>query len=87
MLYSHYKMFTLSVEGVDLRRQILTFLDVRFWRLKSIPAPSGLTPLAFCYIVKYNLYSGSKEDAVYRYNARKWNEMNGILGHLCEHVG
>ena len=24
--------------GIDFRRQNLTFVDVRFWRLKSIPA-------------------------------------------------
>ena len=29
--------------GIDFRRQNLTFVDVRFWRIKSVPAPKGST--------------------------------------------
>ena len=28
--------------GIDFRRQNLTPIDVRFWRLKTVPAPKGL---------------------------------------------
>ena len=30
-----------SSAGIDFRRQILTSIDVRIWRLKSVPAPKG----------------------------------------------
>ena len=31
--------------GINFRRQNLTSVDVRFWRLKSIPAPKEYTYL------------------------------------------
>ena len=39
-VYGYYKSFYIYSAGVvdDLRRQNLTSTDVRFWRLKSIPA-------------------------------------------------
>ena len=38
--YGHYK-YSYSA-GIDFRRHNLTSTDVRFWRLKSIPALWGL---------------------------------------------
>ena len=37
-----YKYFHTYSAGIDFRRQNLTSTDVRFWRLKSIPALWGL---------------------------------------------
>ena len=37
-VYDHYKYFYSYSAGIDFRRQSLTSTDVRFWRLKSIPA-------------------------------------------------
>ena len=34
--------------GIDFGRQNLTSIDVRFWRLKSVPAPKGLI-YTMCY--------------------------------------
>ena len=43
-MYGYYKyVYSYSV-GIDFRRQNLTSTDVRFWRLKSIPALQGLSP-------------------------------------------
>ena len=39
-LRSVYNSFS---AGIDFRRQNLTSTDVRFWRLKSIPALKGLS--------------------------------------------
>ena len=36
MVYDYYT-YSYSA-GIDISRQILTSTDVRFWRLKSIPA-------------------------------------------------
>ena len=41
-VYGHYKDFYSYMGGVDFRRQNLTSTDVRFWRLKSIPALQGV---------------------------------------------
>ena len=39
--YGHF----ISVSaGTDFRHQNLTSLDVRFWRLKTVPEPKGLSP-------------------------------------------
>ena len=37
-VYGHYTYIYSSSAGIDFRRQNLTSTDVRFWRLKSIPA-------------------------------------------------
>ena len=37
-VYGHYNYVYSFSAGVDFRRQNLTSADVRFWRLKSIPA-------------------------------------------------
>ena len=37
-VYGHYKYLNSYSVGIDFRRQNLTSVDVRFWRLKSIPA-------------------------------------------------
>ena len=37
-VYGHYKYFYSYSAGIDFSRQNLTSTDVRFWRLKSIPA-------------------------------------------------
>ena len=37
-VYDLYKYFYSYSAGIDFRRQNLTSTDVRFWRLKSIPA-------------------------------------------------
>ena len=37
-VYSHYKYVCSYSAGIDFSRQNLTSTDVRFWRLKSIPA-------------------------------------------------
>ena len=36
--YGHYKYVYSYSAGIDIRRQNLKSLDVRFWRLMSIPA-------------------------------------------------
>ena len=36
--YDHYKYFNSYSAGIDFSRQNLTSTDLRFWRLKSIPA-------------------------------------------------
>ena len=41
-VYGHYEYVYLHSAGIDIRRQNLTSVDVRFWRLKSIPALYGL---------------------------------------------
>ena len=41
-VYGHYKYFYSYSAGIDFRRQNLTSVDVRFSRLKSIPALKGL---------------------------------------------
>ena len=41
-VYCNYKYFYSYSAGIDFRRQNLTSTDVRFWRLKSIPALNGL---------------------------------------------
>ena len=43
-VYSYYKYVYSYSAGIDFRRQNLTSTDVRFWRLKSIPALQGLNP-------------------------------------------
>ena len=42
-MYGHYKYFHSYCVRTDFKRQNLTSTDVRFWRLKSIPALEGLT--------------------------------------------
>ena len=37
-VYDHYKYLYYYSAGIDFGRQNLTSGDVRFWRLKSIPA-------------------------------------------------
>ena len=37
-VYGQRILFTLSMREVESRRQNLTSMDVRFWRLKSVPA-------------------------------------------------
>ena len=41
-VYGHYEYFYFYSAGIDFSRQNLTSTDVRFWRLKSIPALKGL---------------------------------------------
>ena len=41
-VYGHYKYFNSCSAGIAFSRQNLTSTDVRFWRLKSIPALWGL---------------------------------------------
>ena len=38
----HYTFFNSFSAGIDFRRQNLTSTDVRFWRLKTVPALKGL---------------------------------------------
>ena len=40
-VYGHYNFFYFYRTGIDFSRQNLTFIDVRFWRLKSIPRSGG----------------------------------------------
>ena len=47
-VYGHYKYVYSYSTGIDFSRQNLTSTDVRFWRLKSIPALQGLKNI--CYI-------------------------------------
>ena len=42
-VYDKYKYLYDYCTGIDFRRQNLTSTDVRFWRLKSIPALQGLS--------------------------------------------
>ena len=42
MVYDHYKYFNSFGAGIFFIRQGLTSVDVRFWRLKTVPAPKGL---------------------------------------------
>ena len=41
-VYGHYKLLVLSVRGTSLDVGIWESIDVRFWRLKSVPALKGL---------------------------------------------
>ena len=41
-VYGHYKYFNSFRAGIDFKRQDLTFADVRFWRIKTVPALRGL---------------------------------------------
>ena len=41
-VFVHCKYVTLSMLGIDLRRQNLTSIDVRFRRIKSVTAMNGL---------------------------------------------
>ena len=47
-LHGHYKYCHSYSAWIDFRRQNLTSIDVRFWRLKSIHAMWGLTNIEFC---------------------------------------
>ena len=51
-VYGQYKK-KFSV-GIDFRRQNQTSVDVRFWRLMSIPTLTGLNLLLICHGVLYN---------------------------------
>ena len=42
-VYGHMKYFYSYSADIDFSRQNLTSVDVRFWRLKSIPALKELT--------------------------------------------
>ena len=41
-VYSHYKYFNSSSPGTVFIRQNLTSTDIRFWRIKTVPALKGL---------------------------------------------
>ena len=41
-VYDHYYYFYFYSVGIDFSRQNMTSVDVRFWRLKSIPTLWGL---------------------------------------------
>ena len=45
--HGHYKYFTFFSEEIDSRRQNITSIDVRFWRLKSVPALEGSNEIWF----------------------------------------
>ena len=40
--YGYSSINNISNAGIDFRRQNLTSIDVRFWRLRSVPALKGL---------------------------------------------
>ena len=42
-VYGHYKYFNSFSAGTVFIRQNLTSVDVRFWRIKTVPALKGLT--------------------------------------------
>ena len=43
-VYGHFKYFPCFSAVTFFRRQNLTSIDVRFWRLKTVPALKGLNP-------------------------------------------
>ena len=47
----HYVYFYSFSAGIDFRRQNLTSTDIRFWRLKSIPALKGLKWVKLLWII------------------------------------
>ena len=49
-VYDHYKSFHSYSAWIDFRLQNLTSTDVRFWRLKSIPALWGLKSMCLMMI-------------------------------------
>ena len=59
-------MFTLTAR-MDFSRQNLTSTDVRFWRLKSIPALCGLNINYYYYYYLFNLQAG---DSIPTYQIR-----------------
>ena len=64
-VYGHYKLFNSFSAGTDFRRQNLTSKDVRFWRLKTVPALKGLLCLAGLSIIcqwDYNAKSRPRTD-------------------------
>ena len=57
-VYDHYNYFKSYSAENDFRRQNLTSTDVRFWRLKSVPALWELNPgaslsILLCYSISY----------------------------------
>ena len=51
-VYGHYKKHDFFSVGVNFRRQNLTSVDVRFWRLKTIPTLKGSITLWLSYSSK-----------------------------------
>ena len=66
-------IFFLSAE-IDFRRQNQTSVDVRFWRLMSIPTLTVLNLLIICHDVLYN-----KEWQADKHTIRiKWIRISGV---------
>ena len=55
MVYGHYKCFNSFSAGIVFSHQNLTTKDVRFWRLKTVPAQKGLNTKTSLRITFYIL--------------------------------
>ena len=56
-VFDHYKFFNFFSAGIVFIRQNLTSTDVRFWRIKTIPALKGLNTWIICETPKLRVIS------------------------------
>ena len=57
LVYDRYKYFNSFSAGINFIRQNLTSTDVRFWRIKTIPALKGLNQTNFTVLDKVDRIS------------------------------
>ena len=81
--YSHYKYFNSSSVGTVFWRQNLTSIDVRFWRLKTVPA---LKQLPYNSRVDWQGVSGIPSIWAASFQTEKWITFLGNIIMIIYHV-
>ena len=65
-VYSHYILFIFFSAVAIYRRQILSSIDIRFWRLKTVPALKGLSNFRNLKFFGHSLWPQGHEVGYFR---------------------
>ena len=89
-IFGHYKYFYSHSVGIHFRRQNLISTDVRFWRIKTVPALQGLKWLREIFIFfrfkKQHFYQLSKKPKKTKptmCTPKVWLNVGTELGQRC----